>query len=192
VLHFNFQVKVEHALLGTMKSSFVEGNLVHVHSEVEEVSKYISELLAVHTRNAESAVEVCWKKCLVTMFCGCCLNKPAEPSTTRVEAYPNGAHWAAATASVADKEEKLNNLLMRPWETKQANMNVRFPMKAMGSTIQNGVEKKAGEARLGCRLFKVNISSHLSQFLCRHHSCRAHDPHHHAQLCNQPSEAIPT
>jgi hypothetical protein len=66
--------------------------------------------------------------------------------------------WNGDASSVRDKEIKLDQLLMQPWENSKQGMEVQLPFQTMERGIPNGEFKEAGESELGLRLNLVNSS----------------------------------
>lgn len=69
----NQTIKAMHELTGTYASAFVENNLVHIHSEVEEVSKYVHEINGMFEFNPEkSPCCPCLNACCNVLCIGKC------------------------------------------------------------------------------------------------------------------------
>ena len=110
----NQLVKSKHTLSGTFKSCFVEQNLVHIHSEVEEVGKYTNDMKALYMTNCCKCCNISCCPCVCCPKCfTCCQNSFNS--------------WEGQVISERDASTKLNYLLVQPWETQEEGMSVRLP-----------------------------------------------------------------
>jgi len=160
------KIKAEHKLSGTFRAMYVENNLLHVHSEVEQVSKYVSSTWAtswaveeVPAICCEAEVPKCCVMCLNCLCCrcpkmcpscgdcfklcmGCCAAMPFMPSFS-------DASWTGSVKSEKDKKAALEMLLVKPWEVSEQGVDVMLPLEVMDreGSIPNGIAEKAGSSR---------------------------------------------
>lgn len=158
------KIEAKRTLTGTFRTCFVEDNLVHVHSEVEEVSNYVSLLYASSSRRERMSKDKfklcksCCSKCkcpcslCACLTCTCCCPKcPKCPKCCpeefdcKPDAFSSTYEiWESDAQSERDKEIKLDRLLMQPWEKQQDGLDVQFPFQKMDRAIPNGQNEEAG------------------------------------------------
>lgn len=161
------KINAEHTLSGTFRAMYVENNLLHIHSEVEEVSKYASSTIATSWGMEEIPACCCEyqiPKCPACPACpgcpGCkcsctwCCWKLFSCMTDCCKAMPfmatgSDGMWSGSTKTEMDKKAALDLLLVKPWETSENGVDVMLPLEAMEreGSVPGGVTEKAGKTR---------------------------------------------
>ena len=137
-------IKSNHVLNCLSSSYFVEDNLVHVHSEVEESSRYAQRLkgsIAKERCNCDCCV--CFDWC--TLDCSglqcCCKGK--EPYRTT---------WQINSKSQKGTE-RLARILSEPSEAQNTNATVKLPFQKMQREMTGGTESEASVKKVTHTIF---------------------------------------
>ena len=134
-------IKSNHVLNCLSSSYFVEDNLVHVHSEVEESSRYAQSLKgSIDKERCNCDCCVCFDWC--TLDCsGCC--KGCEPYRTT---------WQINSKSQKGTE-RLARILSEPSEAQTMNATVKLPFQKMQREMTGGTESEASVKKVTHTIF---------------------------------------
>lgn len=157
-------VRTTQNLHGTFRTCNVEGNLVHIHSEVEQVGKYTSEMSAEMegfvSKESKLRCSYCLYLCCICCTCDCCPKCPkccpkcpACPhccicsccdctcfkccSENVINMSASRNFWEHKTMSERDLDAKLDALLVLPWETSTQGVYVQLPGMVSGFLLKS-------------------------------------------------------
>jgi hypothetical protein len=135
-------IKLSHTVRGTFKSAFVLNNLMHVHSELQEVSNFASEIYAIDGGKKGCCGLVA---CMIFIL-KCCVKCPKCVYKYLAHCFcPGEFLWTGSAAT--DHESKLEQMLQQPWEAEEGNVQVQFPFEGFNTPMHNGVKKQAKVVR---------------------------------------------
>ena len=141
------KIESNHVLNCLSSSYFVEDNLVHVHSEVEESSRYAQSLKgSIEGERCNCDCCVCFDWCKwCTLDCSglqcCCKGK--EPYSTT---------WKINSKSQKGTE-RLARILSEPSEAQNTNATVKLPFQKMQREMTGGTESEASVKKVTHTIF---------------------------------------
>ena len=123
-------VMANHGLTGTFASAFVENNLVHIHSEVEETSRLAQRLIGSVAKSPGCCKTTCIPCCNMCCYIACCKWCPnccdfCPDCCACCKLHPYYIHWDMDVQSQS-ATERLAQLLSEPWELEKEGMAVKM------------------------------------------------------------------